>query len=39
MAKKAPQKANQKKPAAKSLKEKRQIKRTKRGGPDQGLGL
>lgn len=39
MAKKTPQKSNHKKPAAKSLKEKRQIKRTKRDGPEHGLGI
>lgn len=39
MPKKTPQKSNTKKPAAKSLKEKRHDKKVKKDGPDRGLGV
>jgi hypothetical protein len=39
MTKKAPQRTNAKKPAAKSLKEKRLDKKSKKDGSDRGLGL
>ncbi len=39
MTKKAPQRTNAKKPAAKSLKDKRLDKKSKKDGSDRGLGI
>ncbi len=39
MTKKAPQRTNAKKPASKSLKEKRLDKKSKKDGTDRGLGI
>ncbi len=39
MTNKAPQRTNSKKPAAKSLKEKRLEKKSKKDGTDRGLGI